>query len=1397
MEDTSVTAGDRKKPADQFATQGLYQDYMRMVMKNAPAPKQPIPRHGDQSIQSVGELGESKGKTSIQPVREVARGKKTAQSSMLFSAASARAVDGRTDMIFNQGSCTHTKRDKNPWWRVDLGKSMNVQHLQIWNRGDCCGSRLSNFEVRIGASKRKWTKNPRCGRRWTIPQGQNMKIPCTALQGRYVFIVVRATQFLSLCEVKVFASDSPGSNAARGMPSAQSSTKNGGTSDRAVDGRATTQYADNSCTHTNFESNPWWRVDLGRTSTVKSVQIWNRGDCCGSRLSNFEVRVGDNAGAWSSCKKCGNKWAIRQGKNKEISCGGQRGRYVFVVIRARQVLTLCEVRVLTTYSKKGGNLARNKPTKQSSTGYGGVSKRAVDGNIDTTMKSGSCTHTHLNQEPWWRVDLLRQRAVGAVQIWNRGDCCGARLSNFEVRVGNMKRWMGNKVCGGKKNSIPQGKRKTIICGGLLGRYVFVVIRAKQYLTLCEVRVLPWKGSQQSGCTSEALGMESRKILKADVSASSFFGDKDAHGPNNARLNYRGNAWQAKYNKPGQYLQVALKKRRRVTAIATQGSFASNQWVTKYRVRYFARGRWKWLRQKFNGNIDRNTIKKNKFHEPVLTNKIRVYPANWAKAISMRMELYGRNCRKRRQPTRGSSRPGAGGRPGCSKGRRRRSLKLMASPGYGRGVARLWYAASKGSKSKGGTAGKSVYVSRGVDFRTQDGSIYAARNLVAGKYVQIKAFPGFGTGDAKLWFAKRARKAFRANTVYLQKGDFRTQKGSVYSSQDVHAGRFMQLAAFPGYGSGVARLWYAAAAKSKGATKFAPKTLYLKDGDFATQRGSLVAAKDVVAQRYLSVNAFPKYGRGTAQFWYVAAGKSPFKSNTVYLKDGDLATQKGSISAKNDVSASRYLRLSALKGYGKGEAKFWFAETAKNGLGPNTVYLKNGDLRTQSGSIMASKSVIAGRFVEIKAWPGFGNGAAQLWYSQAGKDKFKPNSIYLKTGDFRTQVGSIVAAKDLSAGRFVKIASMVGHGQGEAKLWYSQSAKGNFAGTTLYLKEGDFRTQTGSIFAGHSLKASRYLSLRAFPGFGTGEAQLWHCNKDKAGFKANSLYLKSGDFRTQAGSVYAAKDIVASRYIQLKALPGYGTGHTKLWYSQTGKGRYRSNSLYLASGDFRTELGSIHAEQSIHAGKYLKIAAWPGHGKGYAKLWHSKTGHSGFGANTLYLNDGHFQVQKGSLIASTNVQVGRYVKIGAMPGYGSGHTRLWYSGAGKDKIFPNTLYVQSGDFRTQAGSIASAKDIVAGGTLYGAKLDVKFAYVPGQITAGHLYLGGGAPKAAKPTAPAQLETTELLDVGGKQEEVMEVGGVLRSLSNSNSELTAKNSALKKDLDAVMARIDALERLASRR
>jgi hypothetical protein len=76
----------------------------------------------------------------------LALGKTASQSSTLpTTPAASAAVDGNTDGAFYAGSVTATNLEANPWWQVDLGTSTSVGSVTIWNRTDCCASRLSDY----------------------------------------------------------------------------------------------------------------------------------------------------------------------------------------------------------------------------------------------------------------------------------------------------------------------------------------------------------------------------------------------------------------------------------------------------------------------------------------------------------------------------------------------------------------------------------------------------------------------------------------------------------------------------------------------------------------------------------------------------------------------------------------------------------------------------------------------------------------------------------------------------------------------------------------------------------------------------------------------------------------------------------------------------------------------------------------------------------------------------------------------------------------------------------------------------------------------------------------------------------------------------------------------------
>ncbi len=117
-------------------------------------------------------------------------------------------------------------------------------------------------------------------------------------KGRYVRIKLPMDGWLHLAEVQVMASpvDSPSQkpvNMALRKPARQSSTSDSGAAvaDRAVDGNTDGNYVVGSVSHTNFQSDPWWEVDLGQDAWIHEVRVWNSVDAVPERLKDFVVVV--------------------------------------------------------------------------------------------------------------------------------------------------------------------------------------------------------------------------------------------------------------------------------------------------------------------------------------------------------------------------------------------------------------------------------------------------------------------------------------------------------------------------------------------------------------------------------------------------------------------------------------------------------------------------------------------------------------------------------------------------------------------------------------------------------------------------------------------------------------------------------------------------------------------------------------------------------------------------------------------------------------------------------------------------------------------------------------------------------------------------------------------------
>jgi hypothetical protein len=129
-------------------------------------------------------------------------------------------------------------------------------------------------------------------------------VPINSVSGRYVRVQLLAVGYLSLAEVQIYA-PSGTADLALNAPATESTiyanvpTPNGGVinpvAGLAVDGNTDGQFFDGSVTHTDGTDAGWWQVDLGMSQPIGSIIIWNRTDCCESRLANYLVSISNNA----------------------------------------------------------------------------------------------------------------------------------------------------------------------------------------------------------------------------------------------------------------------------------------------------------------------------------------------------------------------------------------------------------------------------------------------------------------------------------------------------------------------------------------------------------------------------------------------------------------------------------------------------------------------------------------------------------------------------------------------------------------------------------------------------------------------------------------------------------------------------------------------------------------------------------------------------------------------------------------------------------------------------------------------------------------------------------------------------------------------------------------------
>jgi hypothetical protein len=161
---------------------------------------------------------------------------------------------------------------------------------------------------------------------------------------------------------------------------------------------------------------------------------------------------------------------------------------------------------------KMANIAKEKPSSQSSISGGRTANLAVDGNRDGVFNNGSVTSTQKEENPWWQVDLEDIVDIKGVLINNRTDCCTGRLEDFYVFISEQP--FVSSDLNATLNQAGVWRRfyqdspplpDFLVDADTTGRYVRIQLNRETYLNLAEVEVYACGVPQGYCLTANALG----------------------------------------------------------------------------------------------------------------------------------------------------------------------------------------------------------------------------------------------------------------------------------------------------------------------------------------------------------------------------------------------------------------------------------------------------------------------------------------------------------------------------------------------------------------------------------------------------------------------------------------------------------------------------------------------------------------------------------------------------------------------------------------------------------------------------------------------------------------------------------------------------------------------------
>lgn len=374
----------------------------------------------------------------------LARGRPTRQSSTYQGAVAARAVDGNTRGDFNAGSVQHTLSEANPWLELFLGETVAVGSVRIHNRTDGSTDRIVGLVAELSEVTCDQTSVPPIARSSPVTaQAATHTFTFEAApKARFVCLRRVTPGFIQLAEVEVFAPTRTLPNLALGRPARIVPNYDTGSPARLTDGILNTDYSTGQVAHTAMVANNFMEIDLGGPTTISTIVVQNRMDCCWDRLESTVLEV-SNVACHVSPRQVVQSLTLEPTEYSPIVVGQLTapvvGRYVCLRKTNADAINISEIEV---YGPETETLDLPAEARASSTLPNTSARLAIDGNRDGNFVHGSVTHSAIapsgvvsgDSAPWLEVDLRTTRNIGRVMVYNRTDGSSHRLAGARVEL---------------------------------------------------------------------------------------------------------------------------------------------------------------------------------------------------------------------------------------------------------------------------------------------------------------------------------------------------------------------------------------------------------------------------------------------------------------------------------------------------------------------------------------------------------------------------------------------------------------------------------------------------------------------------------------------------------------------------------------------------------------------------------------------------------------------------------------------------------------------------------------------------------------------------------------------------------------------------------------------------